>query len=70
MNKLVKIIVILLPTFIQCPEEANLELFKSNFEMEYLVYSSSYLTKELEIFFEKYSLNNKVTKRSDLSNNK
>ena len=65
MNILVMIIVILLQTFIQCSEETNLELFKSNFEMEYLVYSSSYLSKELEIFFEKNNLNNKVTKKSD-----
>ena len=39
------------------------EIFTSTFEMEYLVYTSYNMTKELEIHFEKNDLNNKETKK-------
>ena len=40
-----------------------LMLTLTTFEMEYLVYTSYNMTKELEIHFDKNDLNNKETKK-------
>jgi len=63
MNNFVSNIVIFLFGYLACPKLTYSELFKSTFEMEALIYSSSNLTHELENYFEINYLSNKVTKK-------